>query len=369
MSGNTQPRGKTTPASNNGSYTTFTHGMGEVALSDAVRTPDAATKYLGNAQRLDALARNGFVPATIVAAIDDPRSSARRKAFWDQHFLAAEHRGTGERAFPKMPDDYTPRMTGGQALSGNRRTHRMCYRDSDLTFRMPSVTSIKRYAAETRSTFDVPVTAMDKAGRSVSAWVRVTNTGTGAWAVEPLGFEGVTAAKISEAVAARLESRRPSMPPADQRDLIERHKDRLAKQGMELQPVQSSWIEGFTYLPADGVMVMKTSRGGTYGYHVDRTIFEEVRKDRAPGAAFNALIKNKTEASPVASCDGCGHFYAQSRGHQCPARPKISEPGVRRGQEVNARQHSAASRLAGIFRRREQGGEDAARAASPRPEH
>lgn len=369
MSGNMQPRGKTTPISNTGSYTTYAHGMGDVALTDAARTPDASARFLGHSQRLDALARNGYVPATILAALDDPRSTARRKAFWEQHFLAAEHAGDGERAFPKMPDDYTPNMTGGQGLSGHRRTHRMCYTDADLTFRMPSVTSVKRYATETRSTFDVPVTAMDAAGRPVSAWVRVTNSGTGAWAVEPIGFSGVTGAKISEAIAARLESRRPSFPPADQRDLIERHKERLAKQGGEVEKAKSSWIEGFSYLPADGVMVMRTSRGGTYGYQVDRATFERVRNDVAPGVAYNALIKNKTEVSPVATCDSCGRVYAQTRGHQCPTVHKVTDPGLQRGQEVNRRQHGAAIRLAGLFRRRDADGPgEAPKAAGPRPE-
>ena len=45
-----------------------------------------------------------------------------------------------------MPDDYTPSMTIGKSLEGNRRTHRMCYRGVGVALRMPSATSIKRYA-------------------------------------------------------------------------------------------------------------------------------------------------------------------------------------------------------------------------------
>ena len=82
-----------------------------------------------------------------------------------------------------MPDDFTPKKTAGQSLSGHRRTHRMAYSDhaGGFTLRMPSATSIKAFEKETGGTFDVPVSARDAAGRTVAGWVRVTRH-RGGWA-------------------------------------------------------------------------------------------------------------------------------------------------------------------------------------------
>ena len=67
-----------------------------------------------------------------------------------------------------MPDDFTPKRTTGQALSGHRWTDRLAYRvhSGGFTLRMPSVTSIKAFEQQTGCTFDAPVSAQG----AVSRW-------------------------------------------------------------------------------------------------------------------------------------------------------------------------------------------------------
>lgn len=303
---------------------------------------DLIDRLFGTAERHDALLARGYVPPTFFAAVDDPRSTARRKEWWDQHFVSAEHNPEAD-GYPKMPDDYTPNQTGGRALSGHRRTHRMKYTDNGVTFRMPSVTSIKRYARETGSTFDVPVSALDESGRTISGWVRVTSNGAGVWSAEGLGFTGATNAKISEGVASRLESRRPSRSPRLTGDLIERHKARLAAEGARTQPVRSTWISAIGYNPEAGVMFTETSSGASYGHHVDPDTFERVRGDRSPGAAFNELVKGKAAFAAVARCTQCRSVYAESNGHSCKVDPRMPQAGPK---VSNVAQRSAAESIA-----------------------
>ncbi len=122
-----------------------------------------------------------YVLAVAVRGGPDPRHAHGRATWWGAHFRTAEYGGgtpagqVGE--YPQMPDDFTPKRTLGQALSGHRRTHRMAYinKAGGYTLRMPSATSIKAFDRQTGGTFDVPVSARDAAGRSVSGWVRVTH--------------------------------------------------------------------------------------------------------------------------------------------------------------------------------------------------
>lgn len=328
-----------------GQFATHTRGEGDVSLGtpQAVQSTPDLDRLFGDAERHEAFTRRGYVAPTYFSAVDDPQSTARRREWWEQHFLSGEHAGDGE-GYPKMPDDYTPRRTLGRALSGHRRTHRMKYTDDGVTFRMPSVTSVKRYAAETGSTFDVPVSAVDESGRSISGWVRVTHGGAGTWSVEGLGFGGVTDAKISEAVSARLEARRSSPGAGDAGSLLERHKARLAAQGTQTDGVRSTWISAVGYSASDGIMFTEASNGRTYGHHVAPETFAKVRGAGSPGAVFNRLVKGSPVAA-VAKCDNCGRSYAESRGHTCPVPaeahpkpgPKVPNLAQRRAAEQIAR--------------------------------
>lgn len=322
------------------------HGRDESNLSltpvAPVSTP-TLDRFFGDADRHNALEAAGYVPPTYFAALDDPRSTAMRKEWWDQHFLSGEHRPDGS-GYPKMPDDFTPKMTPGRALSGNRRTHRMKYTDDGVTFRMPSVTSIKAYAKESGGTFDVPVSAVDKNGRPFSGWVRVTGSNSGVWSVEGLGFGGITNAKVSEAVASRLESRRPRRGPKTTGDLIERHRDRLASQGAVIAPTErrSGWISAVGYSHEAGVMFTETSNGNTYGHHVDAQTFEAVRGGRSPGAAFNTMVKGSPTAS-VERCGKCARMYATVNGHTCPVKKAAPTAAPK---DVNLAQRDAAAAIA-----------------------
>lgn len=332
-----------------GQYATTARGEGGVSLagtSAGTRVPPQRStplldRLFGDAERHDAFERRGYVPPTYFAAVDDPRSTRLRREWWEQHFVSGEHRADGD-GYPKMPDDYTPSRTVGRALSGHRRTHRMRYEDNGVTFRMPSVTSIKRYAQETGTTFDVPVSAVDENGRPISGWVRVTNNGAGVWSAEGLGFNGVANAKISEAVASRLESRRPRRGPRQTGDLLERHKARLASQGAETERVRSTWISAVGYNSEAGVMFTETSNGKTYGHYVDPDTFNAVRGDRSPGAAFNAMVKGSPTAT-VTRCGKCNRVYAEVNGHTCPTPPKTPAPGPK---PVNLAQRAAAEQIA-----------------------
>lgn len=93
-----------------------------------------------------ALAEAGYAPPASLPAGLPPASTAYRREWCDNSFALGEYGNA--RGDYQMPDDFTPQMTVGRSLEGNRRTHRMCYRGAGVTLRMPSVTAIKRYAAQ-----------------------------------------------------------------------------------------------------------------------------------------------------------------------------------------------------------------------------
>ena len=152
-----------------------------------------------------AIASGEHVPAIFTTG---DRAGERADRWWDTQASLAEWAGEGA-AFPKMPGDWTPRRTVGSADSGLRRTHRITYSGNGFSLRMPSATSIRSFSAAGRGAFDIPVDATDERGRAITAWVRAVQHKPGHWSVSGLGFGGVTDAKVSEAVASVLESRRP----------------------------------------------------------------------------------------------------------------------------------------------------------------
>ena len=226
-----------------------------------------------------ALASGEPVPAIFTTG---DRVSERADRWWDTQASIAEWAGEGA-AFPKMPGDWTPRRTVGTADSGLRRTHRMTYSGNGFSLRMPSATSIRSFSAAGRGAFDVPVDAVDERGRAITAWIRAVQHKPGHWSVSGLGFGGVTDAKVSEAVASVLESRRPTRALRQAGDLIEKHRQRLADRGEELQRVRSSWIAAVGYSDVDRILLMQTRAGAnprgdhvpsrTYGTHVSRESF------------------------------------------------------------------------------------------------
>lgn len=335
-----------------GQWTSFEHPESAVSLSDApVGRSDVA-------ERLARLADEGYSPPIAVRATEDPRSSRHRAQWWDTHFVTAEY-GAASGDYPQMPDDFTPNRTGGRALSGNRRTHRMAYRTADdsLTLRMPSATSVKAYEAETGGTFDLPVSAIDGQGRSVSGWVRVTRSGRD-WTVSDLGgFGDTTGMQVSEAVSAVLESRRPSRALTQVGDLIARHKARRAAAGAPLTAVPSGFISSVGYDDATGTMAVAI-RDRTYGYRVPREVFEAVANSHTPGGVYNRLVKGVDRVG-VSRCRDCGRFFGNGAAHVCQTNHKAPP------RQVPA--HNLAARAAALGHLRRPTDSTTAATGSPRP--
>lgn len=297
----------------------------------------------GNPARHEALVAHGYVPPTYLLAADDPSSTTGRGDWWDQHFIAAEHDEAG--GFPQMPDDYTPSMTEGASLAGNRRTHRMKYTGAGVTLRMPSATSVKRYAAEVGSTFDVPISIRNNAtGGTLAGWVRVTHTGPGSWSVTGLGFgNGDANAKVSEAVAAVLEARRPTRGLREVGDLLAKRRERIAGAGTTVEAVNSAWVGAVGYDERTGVLITQTSTGAVYGHRVRPETFESMRTASSAGKAFNQLVRGNPRVQ-VTKCAQCARVHASSVAHTCPpSAVRVPAPGV---TTANARNRARAEHLA-----------------------
>jgi hypothetical protein len=282
------------------------------------------------ADRFAALTEAGYVPAVATRAISDPSRAGGRDEWWSEQFVTAEY-GHDAGDYAQMPDDFTPSMGGGQALTGNRRTHRMCYSGAGVKVRMPSATSIKRFDKQTNSTFDIPVSATFDGG-SVQGWVRVSRSGD-RWEASGLGFPDSADAQVAEAVSAVLEARQPSLALARVGDLAERRRARIEAAGTPVVPLDSSWIEGVAYEDDSSTLVVQTKVGRTYGYSATRDTYEAVAGAMSPGAAYNKLVKG-TSRAPVQRCGGCGRFVTDS-GHECPTS-HAERTGAHFAQNTNA---------------------------------
>lgn len=326
-------RGKTTAKSNDGSFKTSRHD--EVSYSLAV-VETAATEAI---DRFERLRGSGYAPPITVGVQSDPRNRRLRERWWDASFVTAEY-GHDGGSYRQMPDDWTPKRTGGRAMSGHRRTHRMCYSGAGVHVRMPSATSIKSFQRSHGETFDVPVSAVYDGGE-VQGWVRVTKDGN-QWAVSGLGFSEGADAQVAEAVSAVLEARHPRLALAETGDLLARRKARLEAHGSEPAPVNSTWIESVGYDPSSGTMFVETESGSTYGYAVDQGTYEAVVGASSPGAAYNRLVKGH-QRSEVSRCTDCARFISADRPHECPVSHKP------RGNVVSSHNmvaHSAARSVA-----------------------
>ncbi|GAA3603941.1 hypothetical protein [Microlunatus ginsengisoli] len=302
--------------------------------------------------RVGAIRDGEHVPATYTT---EP-SSGGIGDWWDTQASVAEWGGEGA-SYPKLPGDWTPHRTPGRAETGLRRTHRMTYTGCGFRLRMPSATSIRSFAAHTRGAFDIPVEAADADGHRITAWVRAVQHSPGAWSVSGLGFGGATDAQVSEAVAAVLEARRPTLGLRQAGDLIERHRQRLAAHGQSLRAVRSSWIAAVAYSDVDRLLIMQTRPrtdadgnrrpGRVYGTVVPPGVFEELAAGDAPGAVYNRLVKGRP-GQLVRTCPACHRTYAVARTHTCPAAIERLARPVAEVDETSGRRQA----LRGIHRRR-----------------
>lgn len=309
---------------------------------DVERREEARGRLLSLRDRASLLASGAYAPPAVTVPLMSPESSGDREQWWTDEFATAEY-GHAEGSYAQMPDDYTPSRTLGQALSGHRRTHRMNYAGSGVSIRMPSATSIKRFAVENnRNTFDVPISADTPIG-PVAGWVRVTPGANGAFEVVGLGMPSGQEAYVAEAARAVLEGRRPTMALTQVGNLLARRRERAERIGTEIHPVRSTWIEGLGYDDTQNMMVMTTG-GRQYGYHIDRATYEKVAKSGAPGREYNSLVKNHAERMSVQRCKGCGRFYNEDKGHSCQVSVKP------RSTEVFAQNEAAAARVQALGR-------------------
>jgi hypothetical protein len=311
------------------------------------------------AERRELLRTQGFVPAATMQARNSPTTTEHREEWWNRSFVAAEYQGAGPavasepkpaKTYPQMPDDNTPSMHTGQAMSGHRRTHRMNYGNKDIQLRMPSATAIRRFSGDNGNpTFDVPVSVALKGGAPIQGWVRVTKTGPESWETTTLGGNGGPASEqVAEAVAAVLESRRVTMALATVPDLLAARKAREAAKGAELSPVSSSWISSIGY--DENTNTMATRIGGKlYGHKVSKQFFDAVKNTERPGSVYNKLVRAH-QRTAVAQCGKCGRFSSGLVAHKCPNGHKPAS-GIGVGHVERARKRAesvAASRSHGV---------------------
>jgi hypothetical protein len=124
--------------------------------------------------------------------------------------------------------------------------HRILYKGAGVALRTRSATAIKRYSAETGSTFDVSTSAAFPG--NVSGTVQGTHKDAGLWSVSGKGFAPEQAAYVCEGVSAVLEARCPSMGLQQVGDLLERRRGRFAPGGVRFDETpQSLFISGVGY--------------------------------------------------------------------------------------------------------------------------
>ena len=268
---------------------------------------DILDRLYGDEKRRQTLAAGGYVEPSFVHAAVMPDTTEQIDSWWAQAYTAM---GTAQDSWGVLP----------QVLPSGRRYPRMKYTAADMTLRMPALGRIKREARAQGLPIPVPFSAVDSRGLPIQGVALVTDAGNGRWIVEPRGMGGESAAKIAEAITSQLEGRAVARSDSDTGDLLEAHRRRRLAQGLDVRDSHSKWIEGFAHDADEGVLVMRTNTGKTYGYSVDSSTAVAVMTDYSPGRAFNHLIKGKTPRLEVETCSRCARAYAtvNASKHACP---------------------------------------------------
>ena len=317
---------------------------GRFAREDRTQASGAGLFYapLSNAndqrdELIQRFAELGYTPAVSVESATNPRYTDGIDQWWSQHYERMEQPADG-KAYAMMPDDYTPKETGGHALSGKRRTHRMRYSGAGVDLRMPSATAIKRFSAENgKRTFDVPI-EMEHADGRITGFVRVTQGAGGVWDVQALNMPPKAAARAAESVACVLEARRPTIALAQAEaqyaahrarkvnatlqgasPLHQRRVDRVAAEGTRLAVprVQSPVVKSLGYDRGTGTMTIRL-KNRYYGYQVPPEVFQEIGNSTSPGSAYNQLVKAKgAKRVEVSHCSKCRRWTAAGVTHKC----------------------------------------------------
>jgi hypothetical protein len=244
------------------------------------------------------LAAFGFVPAQPQLKLND---TADVEQWWKRTQSIAE---AGQ--YETMP----------QRDADGKRAMLRTYAGSNTKVRMPSVTSIRRFAKQHGTTFDVPVEAVTPHG-PITGHVRVTSHGGGRYSVSAVQMPKEHAEYVAESVLASLEARRPSRGLAEVRDILTRRRERLASQGVKVKPVDSGWIQGVGYNPNDQQLVMNL-QGRVYGYHVEPDVYEAMMSSGSIGSAYNHLVKRVAPRFEVEQ-HSCGNYFYAGAEHRCPS--------------------------------------------------
>ena len=278
----------------------------------------AATRHVIEAKRRQ-LEAEGFVRATSGPASQSPTVPGGTDKWWRDAHLRSSLSVSGD-TYQQMPDDYTPGLAPGRALSGRRRTHTKLYQLGEIAVRMPSASAVKRFSDEIGDeTFEFPISAEGAAGKPIAGHVRVTRSPSGRWAVEAINMAPAAQGKVAEAVASILEARRPSFALDDVQKmggLVEKHRQRIIDAGTRLTAVDSTWVRGVGYNDATGELVMDL-QGRHYSYKAPKGVYEYVAGATSPGKAYNQLVKGRFPAERVDRCDNCGRVGRLSAAHTC----------------------------------------------------
>lgn len=272
-------------------------------------------------------------PAVLTSAIAEASSTKRLAQWWRDAFRIGEVNNAG--SVPRMPDDWTPKMTSGRALSGNRRTHRMKYEVAGATLRMPSRSAIKSYMEKNAlETLDVPV-VISRGKNDIAAIVRVSSNPDGSYESVTLGANSETELITAEAVSATLERRNMAFKSVD--DLYFKRHSRRLTYGYRLSPMKrKSFIEGSSYDEYTGTAVFRM-KGRSYSYQITPKEYRRIVDAEVIGKEFNRICRNRP-ATHLTECQYCHRPFVEIDNHQCPKQWTSSR------SEINFRQQAEAHR-------------------------
>lgn len=286
--------------------------------------------------RMARLQAEGYANAAIIPGNEHQNTSPAE--FWNKSVLAGEYRGE-KTDYPKMPDDFTPSRTTGRSIEGLRRTHRMRYKGQDgIELRMPSASSVKLFSgAHNNPVFDVPIEYTTETGQTAQGFVRVKKVGNGAWQTRMIGGDPkkptINEIKAAEAVAAVLESRRPSTGLMDAGNLLDQHKRRTARWGgtTSEKVMAGGSIKEVGYNPSMGVMTANVA-GRLIGRSVPPEVHRELMTTDDPLRVWQHMVR-RARTVDVLKCVKCGRVHLAQTAHVCPARGgQLHARQVREGQ-------------------------------------
>lgn len=288
---------------------------------------------------------DGYAEAMVADAAAPVDTTRNIDGWWARAFATGEY-STGETV-PHMPDDWTPNMTGGNAISGHRRTYRRRYQVAGRDFRMPSKSAIHSYMeSHNLSVLDVPISVATSGGDK-QQFVRVYRGRNGSFDVRALG-NGPESLLVGESVAAVLENR--ALMYRSSQDLIDqRHaRDLVAGVQVDRNIHRSSFLTGASYDHDTGVITVAMG-DHAYQYEGSEETYAKIRDSRAPGITYNQLIKAKQGSFvKLSRCPNCGR-YASDSGHECPTPVKTSNDVASFEQRMEILGHSVSMRKNGTY--------------------